>query len=229
MSDARPNTILHAILYVDRTRNPVALSTARIPALAEQLHLHSTQQPAAAPGPHCGRPRSRSHGLRHRHPKRQDLHSRTRRQPELQRGQEDRWPHAQNRHRLGLLSAAVVTAAGLSDGAARLPLLTQAAADNPTITKVWADSAYRTAVIEHGATLGIDVKVIRCDPTTKGFTPLPRRWAVERTIGWLMFHRRLVHDYEALPSRSEAMIHIAMIDLMSRRLTGESAPTWHGT
>ncbi|MFG1754958.1 hypothetical protein [Streptosporangium sandarakinum] len=43
-----------------------------------------------------------------------------------------------------------------------------------------------------------------------------------------MFHRRLVRDYEALPVRSEAMIHVAMIDLVSRRLTGESTPTWCG-
>ncbi|MED7947345.1 IS5/IS1182 family transposase, partial [Streptomyces sp. BE303] len=36
-------------------------------------------------------------------------------------------------------------------------------------------------------------------------------------------------DYEALPARSEAMIHVAMISLMTRRLTGETTPTWHGT
>ncbi|GGO70035.1 hypothetical protein [Nonomuraea cavernae] len=36
-------------------------------------------------------------------------------------------------------------------------------------------------------------------------------------------------DYEALPSRSEAMIHIAMIDLMSRRLAGDNTSTWRGT
>jgi DDE superfamily endonuclease len=46
---------------------------------------------------------------------------------------------------------------------------------------------------------------------------------------WLMFHRRLARDYEALPARSEAMIHLAMIDLMTRRLTGEATPTWRGT
>jgi transposase len=44
-----------------------------------------------------------------------------------------------------------------------------------------------------------------------------------------MLHRRLARDYEARPDRSEAMIHIAMIDLMSRRLTGENTPTWRGT
>jgi hypothetical protein len=44
-----------------------------------------------------------------------------------------------------------------------------------------------------------------------------------------MFHRRLVRDYETLPARSEAMIHLAMIDLMTRRLTRESTPTWRNT
>ncbi|MFE5088373.1 hypothetical protein ACFRFN_50505, partial [Streptomyces mirabilis] len=44
--------------------------------------------------------------------------------------------------------------------------------------------------------------------------------------GWLMHHRRLARDYEAHPHRSEAIIHIAMIDLISRRLTRESTPNW---
>lgn len=133
---------------------------------------------------------------------------------------------------LGLLIAVLVTAASgasVSDGAAGLPLPTQVAANHPTITKTRADSAYRTTVIEGGAALGIDLEVVRRDPATRGFTALPRRWVAERTLGWLMLHRRLVHDYEALPARSEAMIHVAMIDLMTRRLTRESTPTWRGT
>jgi hypothetical protein len=44
-----------------------------------------------------------------------------------------------------------------------------------------------------------------------------------------MHHRCLACGYEALPHRSEAMIHLAMIDLMSRRLTSESTPNWRGT
>jgi transposase len=130
---------------------------------------------------------------------------------------------------LGLLLVALVTAASVQDGPAGLQLLTKAAAAHPTISKAWADSAYRNAVIEHGATLGIDVEVVRRDPATRGFAALPRRWTVERTFGWLMLHRRLARDYEALPARSEAMIHLAMIDLMARRVTGESTPTWRGT
>ncbi|MFD9286470.1 hypothetical protein ACFWD7_56905 [Streptomyces mirabilis] len=37
-----------------------------------------------------------------------------------------------------------------------------------------------------------------------------------------MLHRRLVRDDETLPARFEAMIHLAMTDLMARHLTGET-------
>jgi hypothetical protein len=43
-------------------------------------------------------------------------------------------------------------------------------------------------------------------------------------------HRRcLARDYETHPHRSAAMIHIAAIDLMSRRLTHETTPNWRDT
>lgn len=67
------------------------------------------------------------------------------------------------------------------------------------------------------------------DPGVKGFKIIPRRWTIERSIGWLMHHRRLARDDERHPHRSEAMIHLAMIDLMSRRLTGEATLNWRGT
>ena len=47
---------------------------------------------------------------------------------------------------------------------------------------------------------------------------LPKRWIVERTLAWLSHNRRLSKDYEYLPASSEAMIHIAMIRIMVRRL-----------
>jgi putative transposase len=52
----------------------------------------------------------------------------------------------------------------------------------------------------------------------KGFKVLPKRWIVERTFAWINRHRRLSKDYERLIDTSEAAIHIAMIDFMSRRL-----------
>lgn len=41
-----------------------------------------------------------------------------------------------------------------------------------------------------------------------------------------MHHRRPARDHETHPHRSEATIHVAVIDLMSRRLTRESTPNW---
>ena len=50
------------------------------------------------------------------------------------------------------------------------------------------------------------------------FVVLPKRWIVERTLGWLMKWRRLRCDYEQRTNHSEAFIYIAMIGLMTRRL-----------
>ncbi len=83
--------------------------------------------------------------------------------------------------------------------------------------------------IDHGARLGIDVEVVQREPGVIGFKVIPRRWVVERTFGRLMHHRRLARDHETHPHRSEAIIHVAMIDLISRRLTHESTPNWRDT
>jgi len=123
---------------------------------------------------------------------------------------------------LGLLLAVCVTAASISDNAGGIHLLPRIAKAHPRITKAWANSGYRTKAIDHGATL--DVEVTHRDPGQKGFKVIPRRWVVERTFGWLMNHRRLPRDYETHPHRSQAMIRLAMIDLMSRGLTRESTP-----
>ena len=58
----------------------------------------------------------------------------------------------------------LVTAASARDGPAGLQLLTRAAAAHPSIGKARADSACRTAVTEHAATLGIDLQVVRREP-----------------------------------------------------------------
>ncbi|WEH43083.1 IS5 family transposase [Streptomyces sp. AM 2-1-1] len=127
---------------------------------------------------------------------------------------------------VGLLLGVLVTAASVQDSAAGRTLIERVTTEHPTVRKAWVDGGYRQHLVEHAATLGIDMHIVRRDPTTRGFAVLPRRWTVERTLGWLMNHRRLARDYEANPHRSEAMIHLAMINLMTRRLTAESTPTW---
>jgi putative transposase len=46
---------------------------------------------------------------------------------------------------------------------------------------------------------------------------------VERTVAWLGRCRRPSQDYEVLPETGEAMIKLAMIPLMVRRLTKKLA------
>jgi len=65
--------------------------------------------------------------------------------------------------------------------------------------------------------LGLVLIIVSRPPGTKGFAVLPRRWIVERTLGWLGRWRRLSRDYEHLPEVSEAMVTLAMIRLMTHR------------
>jgi transposase len=129
----------------------------------------------------------------------------------------------------GLILAVAVTAAGLSENAPGIRLLDQAKEKCPAISKSRVDTGFKNAVVEHGARLGIDVEVVNRNPDTRGFQVVKRRWVVERSIGWIMMHHRLARDYETLAAGSEAMIHIASIDNLTRRITDEITPTWRGT
>ncbi|WP_203980992.1 IS5 family transposase [Planotetraspora silvatica] len=126
---------------------------------------------------------------------------------------------------LGLVLAVLVTAASVQDSAGGREILNAIAVEHPTVSTTWVDGGYNNAVIRHGAGRGISVQVVK-RLAGSGFQVLPRRWVVERTLGWLMQHRRLVRDYETLPQRSRSMIHWAMANIMSRTLTGESTQTW---
>ncbi|MFI6658040.1 IS5 family transposase [Streptomyces sp. NPDC050523] len=132
---------------------------------------------------------------------------------------------------IGLILAVTVTvtAAGLSENAVGIRLLDQAKEKYPSISKSWVDTGFKNAAVEHGARLGIDVEVVNRNPKTRGFQVVKRRWVVERSIGWITTHRRLARDYETLTASSEAMIHIASIDNLAKRITDETTPTWRGT
>ena len=89
----------------------------------------------------------------------------------------------------------------------------------PRLKVVFADSAYdRLAALLACFLLGLTLVVIRRLTGTKGFVLLPRRWVVERTLGWLGRWRRLAREYEELPEVSETMVKLAMIRLMLHRL-----------
>ena len=86
------------------------------------------------------------------------------------------------------------------------------------LQKIWADGGYAGEFVEVARqTFGRLIEIVK-RPDLKRFVVLPKRWIVERTFGWLGRYRRLSKDYESLPQSSEAMIHLAMINLMLHRL-----------
>lgn len=89
----------------------------------------------------------------------------------------------------------------------------------PRLQLIWADGGYAGTLIDWVKQFGGWVlQIVKRSDDVKGFKVLPRRWVVERTFGWLGRCRRLSKDYEQTTESSEAMIYIAMIGLMARRL-----------
>jgi transposase len=119
----------------------------------------------------------------------------------------------------GLLLAVVVTVAGIQDRDGAVRLLAALRAKFSTIGLIWADGGYAGRLVTWAKTvLSFAVTIVKRTDDLAGFRVIPRRWVVERTLGWISKHRRCVRDYETLPEHAEAMVYIAMIMTMSRRL-----------
>jgi putative transposase len=120
---------------------------------------------------------------------------------------------------IGLLLAVVVHAADIQDRDGAKLVLTKLVGRFPRLKLIWADAAYAGQLVDWASALGgWLIEVVKRAKDSHSFEVLPRRWVVERTLGWLGRNRRLSKDYEALPESSEAWVHIAMIHLMLKRL-----------
>ena len=67
--------------------------------------------------------------------------------------------------------------------------------------------------------LSIVVAIVSGRKRTRGFHVQARRWVVERTFAWLTRWRRLNRNYEHTLASSRAVVQIAKIGIMIRRLT----------
>ena len=132
---------------------------------------------------------------------------------------------------LGFLIAIVMTSAGLDDGVAALTVLGQVTPqDFPRLVTIFADQKYHNHDLEawmagHRAAWRIEVKTRAAG--TKGFTPLEKRWVIERTNAWHGRYRRNSKDYERSVASSTAMIQMSHIHLMLNRLAPCSRPAFH--
>lgn len=118
---------------------------------------------------------------------------------------------------LGLIWSVVVHPANVQDPVGAWLVLTEVVGRMPRLKVVLADSIYAAARLFVWA-LGWRLEIAAKPPRQKGFTVLPKRWIVERTLAWLGRYRRLSKDYERLPETSENWIYLAMIHIMVRRL-----------
>ena len=121
---------------------------------------------------------------------------------------------------LGLLLVVVVHAASVQDQVGARDVLTGTREKYRRLKVVFGDSAYGRSGLpawfyDHCQVI---LQTVLRPVGAKGFVILPKRWIVERTFAWMNLHRRPSKDYEKLPENSEAVLHIAMIDLMSKRL-----------
>jgi putative transposase len=132
---------------------------------------------------------------------------------------------------LGLLVAVLILGAGVDDGVAAPRLLGSITAQEfPRLEVVFGDNKYHNHGLE--AWLQAErpnwrIEVKSRPEGTRGFTPLEKRWVVERTNAWNGRCRRNSKDYERRVESSAAMIQISNIHLMLRRLSLVSRPAFH--
>jgi transposase len=120
----------------------------------------------------------------------------------------------------GLLLVVLVTTGAVQDRDAARLLLAGLRICFPTVARVWADGSYAGRLVDWATTtLHLAVDIVRKLAGQTTFQPLPRRWVVERTFSWINRCRRTVRDYERHPDHHAAMVHWAMVIIMTRRLT----------
>ena len=91
----------------------------------------------------------------------------------------------------------------------------------PFLRKLYSDAGYQGPKFQAAlkrVLRQVQIQIVRRSDTAQGFEVLPRRWIVERTIGWLNRCRRLAKDWECLNQNGLAFLRWATIRLMVRQL-----------
>lgn len=71
---------------------------------------------------------------------------------------------------------------------------------------------------EAAAAHGIQLEVVKLPEAKRGFVLLPRRWVVERSLGWTGRFRRLARDYERLAEPLKGLHYVAFAILFVKKL-----------
>jgi transposase len=115
---------------------------------------------------------------------------------------------------------AIVHAADIQDRDGGVLLIGALFGLYPFLLKLYADGGYQGARFQDGLKAvcsRVNVEIVKRSDLHK-FVVLPKRWIVERTIGWLNRCRRLSKDWECLNHNALAFLRWASVRLMVRKL-----------
>jgi transposase len=120
-----------------------------------------------------------------------------------------------------LVLHAIVHAADIQDRDGGVLVMATLFGMYPFLLKLYADGGYQGPRFQDAlqrVVRQVNVEIVKRSDTVKGFTVLPKRWIVERTIGWLNRCRRLAKDWECLNRSALAFLRWSSIRMMLRRL-----------
>ena len=114
----------------------------------------------------------------------------------------------------------IVHAADIQDRDGGVLLMASLFGMFPFLLKLYADNGYQGPKFQQGLSRvcrQVNVEIVKRSDVGP-FVVLPKRWIVERTIGWLNRCRRLAKDWECLNSNALAFLRWASVRLMVRKL-----------
>jgi transposase len=116
---------------------------------------------------------------------------------------------------------AIVHAADIQDRDGGVLLMARVFGLHPFLITLYADGGYQGPQFQSGLKRimrQVEVDVVKRSDAAKGFSVLPERRIVERTIAWPNRCRRLAKDGECLNRKALAFLRLASIRLMLRKL-----------
>jgi transposase len=120
-----------------------------------------------------------------------------------------------------LLLHAVVHAADVQDREGGVLVMATLFGMYPFLLKLYADGGYQGPRFQRAVKRvlrQVNVEIVKRSDNAKTFAVLPKRWIVERTIGWLNRCRRLAKDWECLNQSALAFLRWSSVRLMLRKL-----------
>jgi len=119
----------------------------------------------------------------------------------------------------GFLIAVMVTIANVHDSKAAYLLMRVLKEMYSGIKVILADGGYRGELIDNiRKKFGYVIQVVISSYKEQGFTPIQKRWIVERSFAWMEYNRRLCRNYELTFDSAEEMVKLATIRLLLRKI-----------